>query len=241
MNQCKLKTAIFSITAFATAATPYAGTMGSAPPSLARPYIAGEATYTWRQIDAPNINSFTSTLSNQPWGFRVSAGLLRLYTEKLGLTAELGGGYYGKTSISSPISASMGNISVNGFDVLVGLLYKLEYLDVFGEIGFMGENTRSDFTRYNLVQLLNGNLIRGRTRTRIPTTELLPELRVGGIYNLRNNLGVTLAYMHTFGSTMKYEIKSKTGLATGIDKLSDVNVRNPTLNSILLGLRYYII
>ena len=239
----KKKLGITTLVCFtlASLSNAYAGSMGPNPPAVAKPYFAGEAAYTWRQIDAPTINSFSGTASSEPWGFRVSAGILRFYTEKLGLTAEIGGGYYGNTPITAPLTSSLGNIAVNGFDVLVGALYKLEHFDVFAQIGFMGENTRLDFTRYNLERLFNGNLIRGKTRVRSSNGDFLPEIRVGGIYNVLDHVGVTLAYMHTFGSTMTYNLNNSSVIGNGINRFKDVNFENPTLNSILLGLRYYIV
>ncbi len=240
MKKNKLKTIISSALTLASFSSAYAGDMGPKSPSSTQPYFGGEAAYTWRQINAPTLNLLTANTSNQPWGFRISAGILHLYTEKLGLTAEVGGGYYGSTSISTAQTSSRGKIDVDGYDILVGALYRLQYFDIFAKIGFMGENARLDFTRYDLSRVFDGNLIRGESRVRSTNGSFLPEISVGGIYNVQNNLGITLTYMHIFGSTMEYKLLSQANIGSGINRSLNVNFQNPTLNSILLGVRYYI-
>lgn len=216
-----------------------AGSMGNAP--TVRPYLGGEANYSWRQINAPTLNFAPGSTSNQYWGGRFSAGIMRFYTDRMALSAEAGGGYYGNTTITAPSTASVGKLAVDGYDILVGTLYQLNYLDLFVKIGFMGETVRSDFKRYNLAQVFNGNLIRGQSRTRVSDTSILPEIRVGGIYNLYSHLGLTLTYLHTFGSTMTYEKNGTATIGSGIQTITNINSQAPTLNSILLGLRYYIV
>ncbi|MCR9191553.1 MAG: hypothetical protein NXI01_02715 [Gammaproteobacteria bacterium] len=237
MQKLDFKAIIFTSTVFLSVSTAYAGTMGNAQDAM--PYLGGEASYSWRQTDPIQLNTINNQTSDQGWGGRLSAGMLKFYTPNIGLTGEIGGGYYGSTTITKPEISSKVTFSVDGYDALVGALYRLQYLDIFAKIGFMIENSRSSINRQNLSQLYNGDLINGSSYTRSNRTQVLPEIRVGGIYNLRNNLGITLTYLHAFGSTMSGIENISANVASGVDVTKSIKEQNPTLNSILFGLRYY--
>lgn len=219
-----------------------AGSMSAPEPlSLNHPYVAGEASYTWQQIDTPRINGVSPSMSKQPWGFRLSGGLLRFYTDKLGFSAELGGGYYGGRSGSAPLISTTAKIKIDGYDALLGVLYRLEHLDLFAKFGFMMQNNRFNYTKGDLAQTLPGAGIFGSESQRLLWSGTLPEIRVGGIYNVLDNVGVTLTYMHAFGSTMERTANVTPIPDTGINRFTSQNAQNPTLDSILLGLRYYMV
>lgn len=216
-----------------------AGDMGPASSSSSHPYVAAEASYTWRQIDDPNINGIAPSLSTQPWGFRISGGLLRFYTDRLGLSAELGGGYYGKLSGSAPLLSTTANMKIDGYDVLLGGLYRLNHVDIFAQAGFMMQNNRYSYVKGNLAENLPGTSISGSESNHLILAETLPEIRVGAIYNVLDNVGVTFAYTHVFGATMMRDVNI-VPTSTGINSVTTQNAENPTLDSIFLGLRYYI-
>ena len=71
-------------------------------------------------------------------------------------------------------------------------------------------------------------------------TKILPEIRVGGIFNANDNWGVSLAYMHAFGSNLSGSLNMSA--ANGVlTKNATGDSRNPTLDSILLGIRYSVV
>jgi hypothetical protein len=241
MNRIKSTRTVLSTAALLSLSIAHAGDMGSKPAPVTMPYFGAEASYNWIQRGESRVNDISSIASIQHWGGRISAGLLRLHTEKLGFTGEIGGGYYGNESISMPRLSTTGKSSVDGYDVLVGALYKLEKFDVFGKIGFMIENYRTTTNEANLSQITQGSFITGSTYVRENRTQVLPEVRAGGIYNLREDLGLTLTYMHAFGSTPSLTGSISASQATGINQTIVAKAQNPSLDSILLGLRYYIV
>jgi hypothetical protein len=230
------KTAISA--AFLSLSIAHAGDMGGSPLSVFKPYFGAEASYNWIAIDKPSINSILGSSSAQNWGGRLYAGFLRHHTEKLGFTGELGGGYYGDQSINLPQLSSTQRNSVVGYDVLVGALYKFKKFDVFGKVGFMVENFRTRTKEQNL-KLIEGDFFTGSYDVRSTNTQVLPEIRVGGIYNLRDDLGLTLSYMHAFGSTPSISGSMSSSQAAGINQTAVANLQNPSLDSVLLGLIYY--
>ncbi len=215
----------------------HAGDMGGKPSPSLRPYFGGEVSYSWIQANGIRINGFTGSETKQHWGGRLSAGVLRFSTEKLGFTSEVGGGYYGSQTRKYRDLRVTSNGEIDGYDILVGALYKLEHFDLFAKIGFMVENIRVDITKQDL-SLTNFG-ITGSHYNRLGSTQVLPEIRVGGIYNLRNDLGVTLTYMHAFGSTPGATVDVSASQA-GINSIVSLKGQNPSLDSVLLGLRYYI-
>jgi len=241
MDITKVTRSVISTAAFLSLSMGYAGDMGSKPPPTSMPYFGAEASYNWIQRDNPHINSLTDRPSTQNWGGRLSAGMLRFHTDKLGITGEIGGGYYGSGTVTIPQLALTSKRSVDGYDILVGALYKLEYFDVFGKVGFMIENFRSSVNQQNLSKIDQGDFFTGSSYARFNNTEVLPEVRAGGIYNFRDDLGVTLTYMHAFGSTPSFSGNLLATRASGIHQTTVVKAQNPSLDSILLGLRYYVV
>lgn len=240
MNRIKSTRTALSTAAFLSLSIAHAGDMGSKPAPVSIPYFGAEVSYNWIQKDDPRVNSFTNTPSVQNWGGRLSAGLLRFHTEKLGLTGEIGGGYYGNETLTLPQLSAVSKNSVDGYDVLVGALYKFENFDVFGKVGFMIENLRGSLNQQNLTEI-QGNFFSGSSYVRGNKTQVLPEVRAGGIYNLREDLGLTLTYMHAFGSTPSFSGSMSASRVTGINQTTVSKLQNPSLDSILLGLRYYIV
>lgn len=241
MSITKVTASIISTAALFSLSIAYAGDMGSKPAPLSVPYVGGEVSASWIQKNAPRVNSVTGNISEQNWGGRLSAGMLRFHTEQLALMGEIGGGYYGSRSVTIPQLSASSKLEVDGYDVLVGALYKLKHVDVFGQVGFMIENARMSFSRQDLNKLAPGDFIHGSSSARLNTTQVLPEVRAGGIYNVRDDLGITLTYMHAFGSTPGFSGSVTASQADGINSVSSAKQQNPSLNSVLLGLHYYIV
>ena len=220
----------------------HAGSMGPVS-SMASytPYLTGEASYTWPQGNNPTVTGITMTSSSQGWGGRLGAGMLYNYTEKLGFTGEIGGGYYGsqnRTMTGPAGSAGHLNYSLDGYDVLAGFVYKWNYFDVFLQGGFMMENRRISESADLAQTMPAAGLIKGRANINANTSQTLPEIKVGGIYNINPNWGLDVAYMHVFGSTPSLTSQYTGSLVSGIRENMTVDMQNPTLDSVMFGLHY---
>lgn len=228
------------IVALSMLATPlaFAGSMGTTPTST--PYLSLEGSYTWPDVEVHSVNGNNSTYNKNGWGGRLSAGLIRSYTEKTSLTAEFGGGYYGKINFDNTPSGISGKWTYSGYDFLVGGIYKLRQLNLFLNIGAMLQNADLYVERDRTKLFLgsgSSSLINGTTTNKVLTSAMLPEIKVGGFYNVHNNLDVSLAYMHVFG----YSNQSNTNVSGTGDRIllnGSVDHVNPSLDSLMLGVRY---
>lgn len=220
--------------------TSFAGTMGPvvSKPAIS-PYITGEASWTSPDSNDGVINGNALNKSFQGWGGRLGAGIMYPYNDNLAFTTEIGGGYYGSISYVSPTGSINFKDNIDGYDALFGALYKLTNFDLFLQGGFMIQNYRQKGTID--LSILPGNLIVGSATNNINQTQVLPEIKVGGIYNINPNWGVTVAYMHAFGSE-RYINSDNTGtIFTGFRSYTSMNLNNPSLNSVMFGLRYNIV
>lgn len=220
-----------------------AGTMGpAASPPAVTPYVVGEASHTWLDTNKIIVNSITANRTDQGWGGRLGGGAIYNYSDALGFTSEIGGGSYGKQTQTIHNSAgslvTSNKYTLDGYDVLAGAIYKMQYFDVFGEAGFMMENLRYNSTQ-NLNLVSPGGLLSGTVTQKGDNTQALPEIKVGGIYNLYPDWGFTVAYMHVFGSGPKVR-ETSSSTTTNIATNAYTNTLNPTLNSLMFGLRYNI-
>lgn len=231
-----MKKIVLAISTMAAFSLAHAGSMGPVSTSAYTPYLTGEASYTWPQINNAIINNSPFTASNQGWGGRLGGGMMYDYSEKLSFTGEIGGGYYGSrnqnTYGTTGRLASMGS-SIDGYDVLAGFVYKWNYFDVFLQGGFMMENLRLTYNGENSTLVGTGsamNLSGVQSQT-------LPEIKVGGIYRYNPNWGISVAYMHVFGNT--YSAVQDGSLTTLPPNMNiSATLQNPTLDSIMFGLHY---
>jgi len=218
-----------------------AGNMGAVSTDMhSVPYIAGEGSYTWNTLNGFTINRAPPSLSKNEWGGRLSVGIDRPYTNQFSLNAEVGGGFYGTTRMRNLISGVDSTIKITGYDLLAGGTYHMQYIDVFGDFGFMAQTLLSTMERNN-GRRFPGGVFSGTTRGQSTQTQMLPEIKVGAAYNFQNNLSLTLAYMSVFGSNVSGNIYSSAVDVPPavITSGGSINLRNPSLNSILLGLRYH--
>jgi len=243
--------AVSALTAFTAVSASFAGSMGPVAtlPTFI-PFLGGEASYTGQQLSTPSINSSTATTSGQGWGGRLSGGFVHPFADKWGFISEIGGGYYGGKNYSfyTTAGAEVGTLktSVDGYDVLVGGLYKLDkfdYWDVAGQLdllvegGFMVENFRQQAVK-NEANYASGYA--GTTNVKDDLTQAFPEIRVGGIYNLNENWGLTVTYLHVWGSSPR-ETLSLSNTGTVLTENSAINTQAPTLDTVLFGLKYNIV
>ena len=248
-----------SILALSTllAGSAFAGTMGEVSSrSLFSPYLAGEASWTSPQINQPGYNAYTITQTKQGWGGRLGAGVLYPagglgsalslipQLDRLAFSAEIGGGYYGQ--VNSTITNATGGVqqtathNIDGYDVLAGALYKFEHdklyhADIFFQFGFMVENLRNN-TKTNYANGANP-LVTGSQSVYDILSTAYPEVRVGGLYDLTENVAFSVAYLHVFGET--YASNTSVQVASGVTRLGgNIQRQVPTLDSVLFGLRY---
>jgi len=223
----------------------HAGAMGpSTCQDCVVPFVSAEAAYNWLGVGSVTINNIQGVETYKKWGGRVGAGITRSYRENFSFTGELGYGYYGKTNISFADGANVGQFSVDGLDLLVGAQYALSGfdalrgLDVFFKAGAMVENRRSKGS-INLGVLVNGNYISGSQNGNTNQSQVLPELKVGGLYHVWDNFLVSLSYMKVFGSTVgSTSSQSATVSPASYTSNTSVHYQNPGINSIMFGLQY---
>ena len=221
----------------------HAGAMGPVSTNMnSVPYLAAEGTYTWNSIDGVTINRQPPSLSGNGWGGRLSVGIDRPYTERFSLNAEVGGGYYGSTNIDNPASGVITTLRISGYDVLAGGTYHTKYIDVFGDFGFMGQTILSTMERDN-IKRIPGGVFSGASIEHGTQTQILPELKVGASYNVRDNLSLALSYLYVFGSNVGGSIYSTAVDVPPVQIVSGgiSNLRNPSISTLLLGLRYHFI
>ena len=221
----------------------HAGNMGPVSTNMnSVPYLAGEGSYSWNTLNGFTINGHSPTLSKDGWGGRLSVGIDRPYNEKFSLNAEIGGGFYGTTSMNNLASGVSSTLRITGYDVLAGGTYHMQYIDLFGNFGFMAQTLLSTMQRNN-GQRFPGGVFAGTTKGHSTQTQVLPELKAGAAYNFNQNLSVTLSYMYAFGSDVSGTIISTATDVppTSINSGGSINLRNPSLSTILLGLRYHFV
>ncbi len=235
-----MKKIVLAIATTAAVTAAHAGSMGPVSMASYTPYLTGEASYTWPQSGSLILNNNSATSSTQGWGGRLGAGMMYGYSEKLSFTGEIGGGYYGSRNQS--VQSATGrvgsfNYTLDGYDVLAGFVYKWNYFDVFFQAGFMMENMRTSMTSY-LSEAVPGGLISGYMNANGNQTQTLPEIKVGGIYNINPNWGIDVAYMHVFGGSPSLVAQRSASLTTGFSENISANIQNPTLDSVMFGLHY---
>lgn len=235
-----MKKVAIAVCASACSFIAQAGTMGAvAVEKHVVPYLAGDASYTWNSLKGSMINGTPAVLNKNGWGGRISAGVVYPYTEQFGLNAEVGGGYYGRTRSNLASRGISANTNIDGYDVLVGGTYHaLEMVDVYFDFGFMNQNMQFKVTRDNGLRF-PGGLFTGTQVLHASQTQILPEIKVGGLYNIYPYLAVTASYIHTFGTSNASNITtSATASPANIANAGTIDQRNPSLNVVLFGLRY---
>lgn len=214
------------------------------------PFVSLEATDTWNTIYSTKIFNDSPIVIKQPWGGRGAVGLLRLYPNQTGFTSEVGWGYYGKTrSTQSGVSANgILNLSIvnksdlYGFDVLVGLFYRYKKIDWFVKAGAMALNRAYEGTTNRVNTYSTGSVNSSFVTMKNTQTNVYPEIKLGAIYSLVENLGFTVAYMHVFGNNALNSsiqggvIDPYNSQNTSIN--TTISIRNPSLQSLTFGLVY---
>ena len=223
-----------------------AGTMGSVVAGdYYVPFVEGEAAATWNTTKSVTIFGSSPNLNKNAWGGRGAVGLTHTYPSRWGYSAELGWGFYGRTNSFTTGTGPAGTIVITnnsylyGFDLLAGLNYSFDPIQIFFKAGAMAENRHAKGNA-SLTGVVNGATKTTTSSINSVATNVLPELKVGGLYAFNEHLSFTLAYMHVFGNNNFSATVSGGALnplaISGIS--SSVSLQNPSLDSVLFGLVY---
>lgn len=201
-----------------------------------------EGGYTWNALGSTTVSytgetsTFTGTVPKKKHGAtgRVAAGAIHYSSNPdLSYTAELGWGYYGYTTYKTVLNLINAKNSIYGVDLLLGINYQFNPMfDVFLKLGGLLENVR--MTRNTNLNSVGIPVVENVTTT---TSSVIPEVKLGGIYNLTNAWGISLAYMHAFGNSPSMSV---TKVATTTPVTTNIrSMGSPiTLDSVTLGLEY---
>lgn len=222
-----------------------AGAMGAVDQAVClKSFLAAEGGYTWSQTNGYNLSitgydtRFVSQEKMSGATGRLSAGLIR-QIDDLGLSAEVGFGYYGSVTSTPSLTVLGGalalpNVSnkstLSGLDVLVGIAYIDQdysyslYLKAGGLVENMSTNFNTSLTTLDISE--SGNI-----------TAALPEIKVGGAYEFDENWSLTASYLHAFGSS---PTTHGTINLTTLNTHLNANTQNPSINSVLVGIQYVI-
>ncbi len=239
-------------------AASYAGDMGPVESYNLKPFILGEAAYSWPQVEGMSMRltnaTITSDIQNQGWGGRLAAGLMRQISEKFALSFE-GGLIYNDHIAVNPIihyngaqikldqPIFSGSFDQYGLDLLGGISYVRPKYDLFFKAGALLENMRSRISVSSNAVLTGNNrqqnFVKGATQT-INTNvgQVMPEIKLGGAYHYSEDWSVTASWMHAFGGTLSSG--GNMDLTSGAVRIGGVNLslNNPTINSVLFGVQY---
>jgi hypothetical protein len=237
---------IISSVAFAALSSSlYAGGMGPVSESQGHALFAdGEAAYTWNSVGNTIVRNNIISPTNNGWGGRVGAGAIHYFSDKIGFTGELGWGYYGQSKFSNNTYGFNSKSQIYGMDLLVGTNYHYnDNFDLFLKLGGMLENVRVNNVNnvQNLVQA-SGASVNGISNTTSTYGSVVPEIKVGGIYDFSDQWGVSVAYMYVFGNE-NVSLNTNSSITDSSSGLSLNNNLSTTtapvaLSTIMFGLHY---
>jgi hypothetical protein len=240
----------------------YAGSMGPAAKQSFRPFISGEAMYTWPQIDGftanvVGISSVQSVTQSQGWGGRVAAGALYSKWEKYAISAEMGWGYYGHYSLDPKFTLASGatvslpantmslGMDMYGVDVLAGIFYTQPAYDLFFKAGVLLQNTRMSMilvpaevardSTYAERFIVNGHASIFGVNPNVPGA--LPEIKLGGLYHIDDHWSATASWMYAFGGAISGGMPHMNFNPVQIGDIS-LYLNPPSLNAVLFGVDY---
>ena len=220
------------------ASTVYAGEMGPALSEENPLFASIEGAYTWNSIQNQIVNAITLNKTNYGWGGRVAAGAIHQTLGAMSYSAELGWGYYDRTTLVSSIVGVNRDLSFYGLDLLLGGNYRYNQMDYFLKLGGMVQNMRINNSK-NISQTVPGGMMTGHSKMIRTTSVVAPEIKVGGIYNLTTQLGLSLAYTYVFGNDAHGTSNNDaTAAPASIITNSSYTGAPISLSSLMLGLRY---
>jgi hypothetical protein len=241
----------------------YAGTMGDVrvfqPSSTPFASLEGSLTWIWRGHDSGQLSVSTPVLSSTHTttktdtnigGGRLAGGSAYHYTDSFDLIGEAGLNYFGDFTVrvansgaSQPVNLKLHG-TATGVDFLMGASYKFQELhqvEWFGKVGALFVNTKVNTSLATLPVLsIAGATYSFGGISHTSSLNVLPEIKVGATYNCTERLGISLSYMHAFGTNQLPRVIGTLNQSnTGTFVLNTVAyARTPSLNAALLGLKY---
>lgn len=238
----KLKTSLLISAIVLSSSAVYAGGPSVEPMSQNNnlPLFATvEGGYTWNAFGNTTVNGVTASKSDKGVSARAAVGATHYSTSNpnVSYTAEGGWGYYGKTEYISSSSGVDAKDYIYGIDFLAGVNYAVNNMfDLFVKAGALVQNIRINRTT-DLSRFVAGGTVTGTDTERKTVSSVIPEIKLGGVYNINEAWGISLAYMHAFGNNVSMSV-SKTHGADSATSNTTITGAPVTLNNVMLGLRY---
>lgn len=197
-------------------------------------------------FDVENFLSVTSNSENSRFGARIALGAVKQLCELWGLSAEMGWGYYGRTRFPLSSSGFLTEFldfnaihvksSLNGFDLLAGIVFTQTCYELYFKAGALIQNAHTEFNvdRTQFFAPVQAGLL-GNVNIKANHTEALPEIKLGGAYYFYDNWAITASWTHVFGTRTKMPINID---PSSTELIIPINTRNTTLDIAMLGLQY---
>ncbi|MCX7121889.1 MAG: hypothetical protein NTZ67_09020 [Gammaproteobacteria bacterium] len=220
----------------------YAGGMTAEPMTQAQNptlFTTIEGGYTWNDFGNTTVTSTVIKPTNSGWTGRAALGATHYSTshEKISYTGEMGWGYYGENQYTSELRGVNAQNYIYGVDLLAGVDYQFSSMfDAFFKVGGLLENIRMD-RHTDLSKYVGSGNTTGIDNETTTTSSVIPEIKVGGVYNFTNLWGLSLAYMHAFGNNVSMNV-TKTNDGATVTSDSTITGAPVSLNSVTIGLRY---
>ena len=217
----------------------YAGSMGDASCAPSG-FVSFEGGYTWNKINGLEINIGTLSLSpvkkQDQLSGRIAGGIIHMLDDDIGITGELGWGYYGRTTFN--IDSSFGGIPISisnkytlsGFDALIGLAYIQTYYSLYVKVGGLIQNMQQNNTATGVFAGRIMDLNEKHTNAAV-----LPATKLAAAYNIDPNWSITGSWLFAYGATTKASFTLTTNPNVFVAK---VNTQNPMMNTFMLGIQY---
>lgn len=227
----------------------YAGDMGKIAPAVfnahnSAPFISAEGFPVWINFGGIRTTNNSTTHSADTGNYlagggRGAAGFSYTYTDKIDFTAEAGWNYFGRTSGS--VSGTAYGATLTGTDLLLGATYRKNNYGVYIKGGTLFQRSSVHINVPSTYYLTSGTTeYFAAVAGRFVVTDVLPEVKVGLTYDINPQWGASVAYMHAFGDTPKITT-ALNSTATTANSYVGVDLRGPTLNSVLFGMTYHFV
>lgn len=206
-----------------------------------KPFASVEAFPVWinagsLSVTKTGILSQKATSNYTSAGARLAGGFAYPYTSRLDLTMEAGWNYFGHYSNST--SDSDYSLALNGPDLLVGVSYKVNQYELFLKAGTLFERLSYSFrTTKPIFYTFDSTSYSTNLWAKSNILDFLPEIKVGGLYNVNAHWGVSLAYMHAFGDAPRFN-SSQITTSTPQQVNLAYDLKGASLNSLMAGVRY---
>lgn len=229
------------ITLAVLGSTAFAGHMGPMATSSTSTnhafFTTLEGGYSWTSMNNTTVNGNRIGDSNTNWGGRFGVGATHWVCDSFGYTAEMGWGYYAKTTYNSAANGIDAKNQVYGFDLLVGSDLVYGQYDLAFKFGAMIQNIRMNHNT-NLDNLVTGANVTGYANTTLTSSYAVPEIKFVAAYNFNDQWALTGAFMYVIGNGNVSTKLTRSFDGTTITSQSSTTGGPVALGTLSLGLRY---